>query len=108
MNKRWKLEKMAGFILFAAVLFVSWLFYQCKNRNEAAETQKYDRVTATVNRIYESGRGYRRSTLINVSYTYNNVQRKTTIRRNGYREGVYNAGDTLVIYINPDNPEEIK
>ena len=101
--------KLTGAVLFVIILLV---ICQCiriqDNKISMTETKQYDKVKAIVNSVYASGRNYKRSTLINVSYTYDNRQRRANLRREGYKEGVFNKGDTITIFVNRSNPDEIK
>lgn len=99
--------KIIGVALFIVVLLIMW---RCTGRHDdnMTETKQYDEVKAIINSAYSSGRSYKQSTLINVSYTYDNQQRRANLRRGGYKEGTYNKGDTITIRVNRSNPDEIK
>jgi len=87
---------------------VTWQLFKRKERNELQQADNYHKVTAIINRVHASGINYKRSTLIQVSYVYKDEEQKATIRRNGFKKGLYKEGDSIVIYINPDNPDEVK
>jgi len=103
--------KIIGIILFVISLIFSWQYSrQRNNANTVAiqKSEKYESKQAVVNSVYASGRSYKRSTLLNVSYTYDNQQLRGSLRREGYIEGTFNKGDTITIYVNKDNPSDIK
>ena len=95
--------------MLVVVLLVMWRYTGIQDHKiNVRDTTQYDEVRATVNSVYSSGRSYKRSTLINVSYRYGNEQRRANLRREGYKEGTYNKGDTITIRVNRSNPDEIK
>ena len=77
------------------------------NVGENACRSGYVEVEAVIHRTLESGHGIRRSTLLDVRYTYEGKDYSSTLRLDGYAEGRFNKGDTIKRYIDPANPEEL-
>ena len=67
----------------------------------------YVEIEAVINRAFESGRGIRRSTILDVRYTYEGKDYADTLRISGYTEGRFNKGDIIKRYIDPANPGEL-
>jgi hypothetical protein len=102
-----KMKKVISIISSVVILFFLWQFFK-GDKIKSVDMEQYDKTTGVVNSVYASGRSYKRSTLMNVSYTYNDRQRRANLRREGYKEGTFNKGDTITIYVNRENPDEIK
>jgi hypothetical protein len=102
-----KMKILIGIISSVVILLFSWQFFR-GDKIKTVYMEQYEKTTGIVNSVYASGRSYKRSTLINVSYTYSERQRRANLRREGYKEGTFNKGDTIIIYVNRDNPDEIK
>lgn len=106
MNK--KNSKYLLLILLIA-LTGGWQLY---NRNikvseETVRTTSFIPVETTIESVFSSGRGYRQTTIITVSYLYENKEYNNTIRIGGFVEGRFKKGNNLTLYLNPSNPEEI-
>ena len=97
--------------LFALCLLVSIaltiLHYRDSIFPPAVDRTGYVEIEAVIHRALESGRGIRRSTILDVRYTYDGKDYAGTLRLDGYTEGRFNKGDTLKSYIDPVNPGEL-
>jgi len=99
--------------IIIAILLISliggWQIYNYKKntRQETVEKSSFIPVKTTINAVFPSGTGFRRSTIITVNYTYQDSNYVKTIRKDGYVEGRFKEGDSLMLYLNPANPEEI-
>ena len=89
------------FIAFVVVKLVKL------NNKEKAESEfikeNYIEVSAMVKQVMRSGTRNKLTTILQVEYIYENEKQNATIRRNGYIENAYNKGDTIRIFINPNN-----
>ncbi|MDR2809636.1 MAG: hypothetical protein LBB84_03645 [Tannerellaceae bacterium] len=100
-------------ILLVASLFIVACGWQIYNRRKAVRqtletTASYIPVSARIESVYPTGRGFRRGTIITVIYTHEGAEYiKTLTRGGGYTKGQYRRGDTLSLYITPANPEEL-
>lgn len=100
-------------ILLVASLFIVACGWQIYNRRKAVRqtiemTASYIPVSARIESVYPTGRGFRRGTIITVIYTHKSTEYiKTLTRGGGYTKGQYQKGDSLSLYLNPANPEEI-
>jgi len=90
------------------LLLIAYYYYRGKHKEETIKREYYHEVKAVINSVYQSGRNYKQTTLLNVSYTHAGQQKRIILRREGYKEGVYKKGDTITVYINPGNPQELK
>ncbi|MDR2232307.1 MAG: hypothetical protein LBE56_04185 [Tannerella sp.] len=102
---------LIALVSFAVILFIIWQYAKNEGKLQTGiggQTEQYEATVATIDRIFESGRSYKRSTLLHVSYFRNEQQRKATLRRQGYKEGTYTRGDTITIYVNRKDPYDIK
>lgn len=99
-------------ILIAVLLILlmgGWQFYSRKKtaRQETVARSSFIPVNATIKSVFPSGKGFHRSTLLTVNYTYQDSAYVQTVKMGGYVEGRFNRGDTLTLYLNPERPEEI-
>jgi hypothetical protein len=99
-------------ILLAVLLVViisGWQIYNRKKNIQQSEIEpvSYVPVEVTIERVFPSGTGFRRSTIITVSYLYKDKKYIKTIRRGGYVEARYKKGDTLTLFLDSANPEEL-
>ncbi|MHC6204119.1 hypothetical protein ACYULU_13120 [Breznakiellaceae bacterium SP9] len=95
-------------ILFIVIFIIYGIIFIINYQNDLKNIKEnYIKTEAEINNVFPSGRGNKMSTILTVKYTINE-NKTTTIRRSGYKEGVYNIGDKIIIYINPNNYEEIK
>jgi hypothetical protein len=69
--------------------------------------QAYAEVEATIKSVRASGKDYRRSTILTVSYEYEGKSYSATVRLSGYEEGRYSAGDAIKRCLDPAKPEEL-
>lgn len=98
-------------IVIVFLLILGWQLYKKYDKikiDQIEFTSNYTPVEAIVKRVSPSGVRNKRSTILYVSYDIKNDNKTATIRRSGYSEGAYKVGDTITIYINPTNPEDIK
>jgi hypothetical protein len=102
-----KMKKLIGIISSVVILLFSWQLFK-GDKIKTVDMEQYEKTTGIVNSVYASGRSYKQSTLVNVSYNYGDRQRRASLRREGYKEGTFNKGDTITIYVNRENPDEIK
>jgi hypothetical protein len=72
-----------------------------------ADTSGYVEIEAAIYRVFESGRGIRRSTILNVRYTYEGQNYTDTLRLGGYVDDRYHAGDTIKGYLDPADPKKL-
>jgi hypothetical protein len=98
--------KLIDVIIWIIMFAVAFQYIVRNNKSEKAK--RYDTVSAVINNVYASGRGYKRATLLNISFKYNNTERRVTLRRGGYDAETYHRGDTINIYVNRENPDDIK
>ena len=91
------------------IAFGGWQIYSRKKNagKEAVERSSFIPVVVEINAVFPSGTGFRRSTIITVNYSYNDTSYVKTIRKEGYVEGRYKKGDTMTLYLNRENPEDI-
>ena len=98
--------------LFALCLLVSIALtifhYRDRIFPQAVDRTGYVEIEAVIQRALESGRGIRRSTILDVRYTYEGKDYAGTLRIDGFTEGRFNKGDTLKRYIDPANPGELR
>ena len=67
----------------------------------------YVQVEATITNVLPSGRGIKMSTLLMVRYEYEEREFSGTIRLNGYSEGRFKKGDTILRWLDPAKPETL-
>lgn len=93
------------------LILVFWQLYKKFEQENHAKTEiqdNYIQIEAEIKRVSVSGVRTKRSTILYVDYTYKGESSSATIRRSGYEEGRYNKGDTTVIYIDPNNSNNIR
>jgi hypothetical protein len=96
-------------ILFALVFVVTALVYFVNQINNTKYVQEnFTKVEAEITAVYQSGRGIRQRTIIQVRFVYNDANGSGTVYRNGYAEGQYHTGDRLTIYINPEDQNDLR
>jgi|GEM_PF-2847566 len=96
-------------LLFVILVIIKLVKLTNEERKESDFTQKnWIEVTAKVNRVMRSGIRNKQSTILQIEYIYNNDKQQATIIRNGYIENAYNKGDSIKIFINPNDINEIK
>ena len=96
-------------LLFIVLVIISLVKLTNENRKESDFIQKnWIEVTAKVNRVMRSGIRNKQSTILQIEYLYNNDKQRATIIRSGYIENTYNEGDSIKIFINPNDINEIK
>lgn len=107
--KNKKFLMIALYSLFAVSIAVGLVNLFRKDKNERKHIQEnYIEVQAKVNRVMRSGNRNKQATLLQIEFMCENEKQNATIRRNGYKENRYNAGDSITIYINPENKSDIK
>jgi len=97
-------------IAIAVVISIGLTVYHYRYLFEPApdyEELGYVQVEATITNVFPSGQGTRRSTLLNVRYTYEGQDYADTLRIGGYVEGRFNKGDTIMRWLDPANPGEL-
>jgi hypothetical protein len=96
-------------IIFLITVTAGWQLYNRKKNSLQInrETIAYLPVEVKIESVFPSGRGFRRSTLLTVSYTYKDNKFRKTIRKEGYLEGRYKQGSVLTFYLDPENPEDL-
>jgi hypothetical protein len=95
-------------VLSIAIVGGWQLYNRMKHVQEEAEkTVSFVPVETTIESVFPSGKGFRRTTIITVSYLYESKKYSKTIRMGGYVEGRFQKGNKLTLYLNPSNPEEI-
>ena len=105
------MEKQLGNIVPIAILLVAGRILAIRYFGGYYDTSApadWVKCEGVVHSVYASGRGYKRGTIINVRYNYASESRSANLRRDGYREGTYNKGDSITIYVNPADPSKIK
>jgi len=96
-------------LLFVVLVIISLVKLTNENRKESDFIQKnWIEVTAKINRVMRSGIRNKQSTILYIEYMYNDEKKQATIIRSGYIENTYNKGDSIKIFINPDDINEIK
>jgi hypothetical protein len=106
MNKKY--ISVLLFVLLVAIT-TGWQLYKRgkSTRLTNMEIRSYLPVEVKVEDVFSSGRGFRRSTLLTVSYSYKERKYSKTIRTGGYVEGQYKKGDVLTFYLDPDDPDKL-
>jgi hypothetical protein len=111
LNRIYTRRKYFRILLIAAfvALIGGWQIHSRRKaiRQTLETTASFIPVETRIEKIFPSGRGYRRSTIITVNYMYEGRKYTKTVTRAGYAEGQYHKGDTLTLYLNPANPDEI-
>ena len=101
--------QLALFILCLLVSIALTIFhYRDSIFPPTVDRTGYVEIEAVINRALESGRGIRRSTILDVRYTYEGKNYAGTLRLTGYTEGRFNKGDIIKRYIDPANPGELR
>jgi len=103
-----KLKILSITILVVVTTWQIYGKYQGMKEEQQDALSNYTSVPATIKRVTPSGVRNRRSTILMVSYKWDDNNKQTTIRRGGYTENKYNVGDTITIYVNPSDPADIK
>jgi hypothetical protein len=96
-------------ILFSIVVLVFVtivLINQHFNKKFAREN--FDAVEAEITFVFNTGRGTRAKTKLDIEYIYNNQKVKTKITRRYNGNDYYKKGDIIIIYINQNNENDIR
>ena len=94
------------FVIVLAISFIVFIINQ--NIDQKDILDNYDKVEAEITTVLRSGQGAKMTTLITVKYEHKNTPYSNNLRRTGYKEGLYNKGDKITIYINPNDDNDIK
>jgi len=100
--------------LFSAILFVVlfgvglWNLYKNDQAEQTRLRENYMKIEAEITFAGKRGTAYRTKALLFVTYSYADKNYTATITRPYRKEEYYKKGDKITIYINPNNPEEIK
>ena len=96
-------------LIFLIAFAGGWMIYNRKKIvvEETSKISSFVPVETKIESVFPSGRGFRRTTIITVSYSYEGKQYRNTVRMGGYVEGIYEKGNNLTLYLNPANPDEI-
>jgi hypothetical protein len=97
-------------IVAAVTIAVVWTVYK-REKNIASvhesslQTGQSVPVEVKIEKVYPSGRGWRRFTIMRVSYSCKGERYTGTIQTSGYTEGQYKRNDIITRYIDPSCPE---
>jgi hypothetical protein len=92
------------FALFAGVKLVQLIDTEKSESDYIKEN--WMEVSATVIRVMRSGTRNKQATILQIEYIYEDEKKRATITRSGYKENTYNAGDTIKIFIDPNDGKE--
>jgi nitrogen fixation protein FixH len=96
-------------ILFAVIVGIKLIqFINTEKSKSDYIKENWIEISAIVNRVMRSGTKNKLTTILQIGYIYEEENQQATITRSGYKEGTYNVGDTIKIFINPNDKKEIK
>jgi hypothetical protein len=92
-----------GVFIFAVIMSLINLQNNVKELN-----RNYIKANGKITFVGKTGTGIYVKALLGVDYNYDNRNYSGNITRKYEKEGYYKKGDTIIIYINKNNGNEIK
>jgi hypothetical protein len=79
-----------------------------QNNDKKYVMENFNAIEAKVTFVFNTGRDIRAKTILDIEYIYNNQELKSKIIKKWNGNDFYKKGDTIIIYVNPNNENEIK
>jgi hypothetical protein len=103
-----KIKHLLKIISAITVLVILIIF--CINQYNSKEYifENFNTVEAKITFVFNTGRKTNAKTILDIEYIYNNQNIKSKITRNWKGKNYYKKGDIIIIYINPNDENDIR
>jgi hypothetical protein len=88
------------------MIFIIILINQHRNKKYVMEN--FDATEAKITSVFNTGRGTRAKTILDIEYIYNNQKMESKITRKWNGNDYYKKGDMIIIHINPKDENDIR
>jgi hypothetical protein len=106
--KNIKIEHL--FIIFVAIVvsIISVIIGIRQYHTKKYVMENFNVVEAKITFVFNTGRRTKAKTELDIEYIYNNQTIETEITRQWKGNDYYKKGDTIIIYINPNDENDIR